>query len=235
MNAFIDGKSTWSHTTIAPGKYPIIIKPIDTNYEEIQDSITVKECETTYYQIDLKKKQGKVSLNTEPPMADVKIGGSAFKNNSLYDYGPYSYSISHPFYYPQSSTFTLSAPTYEKNIILKSGKKDLRKLRKQRKLPRIASIVSLVGLGISYYLHEDAYDKYNSASTPEDATKYSDLFNNTYNVQMAFSGLSAVSVLYTMNLENKFSKLKKALSIKSLKKKNTKQKKKQNRNRKRKQ
>ena len=183
----------------------------------------------------IKIKKGKISLTTEPPMADVKIDGTVFENNSLFDYGKHRYKISHPYYYTQTSTFILSEPIYEENIILKSGKKDFRKLRKQRKLSRITSIISLVGLGISNYLHEDAYDKYNSATTPDDATKYREITSNMYNVQMAFGGLSTVSVLYTINLENKFSKLKKALSIKNPKKKqNQKQKKKQKQNKNRK-
>ena len=237
VDAFIDGEkiSEYGHQ-IDPGKYSIFIKPINPDLQEIQDSIIVKECETTYYQIDLKKKQGKVSIITEPHKASIRIGGMIFDNNSLYDYNKYVYKVTHPYYYPQISSFTLSTPIYEEKIILKSGRKDFRKLRNRKKKARIASIVSLLGLGISYYLHEDAYDKYNSATTPEKATKYRDLTNNMYNVQIAFGRLSAVSVSYTFYLQFKFSNLKKVLSIKNPKKnQNQKQKKKQNKNRKSKQ
>ena len=43
------------------------------------------------------------------------------------------YKVSHPYYYTQTSSFTLSSPTFEENIKLKSGEKDYRKLRKRKK------------------------------------------------------------------------------------------------------
>ena len=38
---------------------------------------------------------------------DVKIDGSAFENNSLFDYGKHRYKVSHPYHYTQTSSFTV--------------------------------------------------------------------------------------------------------------------------------